>query len=518
MQPSDESTDPRDRIFELAAGTRGIGRRAGGASIMVLAVSFFKVALQLGSIAILARLIPPAEYAVFVLALPGVVIATALSNFGLPQAIIQKPAITHLQVSTLFWANAAFALVATVAVMLLSVPAAGWFDDPRVTPVFQVIAFSVLLSALSSQYIAIMRRTLRIRMAESMNLVAEVGAVVLAVLAALAGWSYWALVLQQLALPLINLVLLAVILRWWPSGPHRARFQDARTSLVFGGFVAGSSIMARLSEYIGTVIVGATLGATPTALYYRATNLAMMPQRRVMAPLAAVITPTLSRLQDDPAAQVALFGRFVSRSNLLLLPVGVGIATGAPWIVALLLGSAWTDVAPLLFWASMFTLSASLRGALQNLFFACGQSRPFFGVSVARLVLVALALFGLSRFGLETMMAGYMLTELLVLLPLTVAVATRVTPVRWRDVLQQCGADVVFAIALAAILLAGVVPRLEGWASVPALGILGLLIAAAYGVRVALSPTLRHDVVRALVQATGRGAGRRGDGNGGGPA
>jgi len=83
VQPSDESADPRDRIFELTSGTRGIGRRAGGASIMVLVVSFFKVALQLGSIAILARLIPPAEYAVFVLALPGVVIATALSNFGL---------------------------------------------------------------------------------------------------------------------------------------------------------------------------------------------------------------------------------------------------------------------------------------------------------------------------------------------------------------------------------------------------------------------------------------------------
>ncbi|WP_139840098.1 oligosaccharide flippase family protein [Pseudoruegeria sp. SK021] len=467
-------------------------------------MAFLKAAQQLGSIAIIARLVPPEDFAVFALAMPGVVLATVLSNFGLPEAIIQRRQITHAQVSALFWANALLGLLAALALAALAVPAAGWFDEPRVTPIFQAIAVSVLFSAIVGQYVAIMRRTLQIRVTERATLAAELGASAVAIITALMGWSYWAPVLQQIAIPIFTLVLLMIAIRWLPSGPRRSDFKDIRSSLSFGGFVAGSSLLTRMSQYIGTTIIGVTLGPTPTALYFRATNLAMLPQRRVMVPLSSVFGPTLARLQDDPPALSSMFGRLISRADLLLNPIAVGIACGAPWIVALMLGPDWTAVTPLLFWSSLFTLGAGLRNGLQYLFFACGKSRAFFWVSVLRFALVSLSLYLMAPYGIEVMIAAYMLAELFLILPALVIVADRTTPVKWRAVVRFTWFDFTFATGLAALLLLFVVPRLEGWDAVPALAVLGGLIGTAYVAKVLLTPELRGEVIRIVARKFGR--------------
>ncbi|MBE3640528.1 lipopolysaccharide biosynthesis protein [Mangrovicoccus algicola] len=507
MSPTPPPADPRDALFRIDLEARQLARAAGGASVYVLFMAFLKAAQQLGSIAIIARLVPPEDFAVFALAMPGVVLATVLSNFGLPQAIIQRREITHAQVSALFWCNALLGLAASLVLAAIAVPAAGWFDEPRVTPIFLAISASVLLAAMAGQYVAIMRRTLRIRVSERATLAAELGATAVAIVTALMGWSYWAPVLQQIAIPVFTLILLMAATRWLPSGPRRADFTGIGAALSFGGYVAGSSILTRMSQYIGTTIIGVMLGPTPTALYYRATNLAMLPQRRVMVPLSSVFTPTLSRLQDDPAALNAMFARLVSRADLLMNPVAVGLACGAPWIVALMLGPDWEAVTPLLFWSSLFTLGAGLRNGLQYLFFACGQSRPFFWVSVLRFAVVSLSLWLLAPRGIEAMIAAYMLAELVVILPALVAVADRTTPVRWRAVLRFCWADFAFAIGLWAVLQALVVPHLAGWSALPALAVLGLLIGAAYAAKVLASRELRGEARRLIRRALSRRGG-----------
>lgn len=506
MSTTSPPEDPRDALFAMPETARGLGRKAGGASVFILAMSALRVLLQLGSIAVIARLIPPAEYGIFAMALPGVMLAMALSSFGLPQAVIQKPHITHAQVSTLFWANVALGVIATGVVVGLAVPAAAWFDEPRVTPVFQAIGLSVLFSAVAGQYIAIMRRTLRIQGAEIAVFVAELVGIAIAVTAALAGLSYWALVLQQLAAPLLTIALLVAVTGWYPSSPRHADFRDARGSLVFGGFVAGYSILNKMTAYSGTVIVGAQFGAAATGLFYRARHLGVMPQRRIMVPLSGVFIPTLSRLQDDAAQQRVMFRRLISRANLILLPVAVMLAAGADQIVALLLGETWAQVAPLLFWMSLFTLRAGAASGLQHLLIACGQSRALFNMSIIRLGLVATAIYFAAHHGLEAAMAAYMLTEFFLVLPLLITLAQRHTPVGWAQVLRGSGVDMAFAAGLAALLILGLAPYLSGLTPLVHLTALGAVVAMVYGVRVLIDPSLRADVLQVLMRAVRRKA------------
>lgn len=495
--------DPRDAMFDTSQMMKDLGSRAGNASIILLVMSVLKMLQQILSIALLARLVGPEDYGVFALAMPGVMLALALSSFGLPQAIIQKKEITHSLVSTLFWLNVGFGIIATVVVAALAWPAAAFFHEPRVVPVFQVISLAVLFSALSAQYIAILRRQLRVRETESITLMAEFVGIAVAVVAALSGLTYWALALQQVVVPLVTLLWLVAVSGWRPSSPHKARFAEARAALSFGGYVAGFSILNRLTEYIGTMISGRMFDEAATGLFYRARNLAAIPQKKVMSPLGNAFVPTLSRLQDDPEVLSAMFHRLTTRSNLIMLPIAVIMAAAAHPLTAILLGDNWSETAPLLFWLSIFTLRTPANASLYFALIACGQGRPLFFNAIARFVLIALVMMATAHEGLVVMTAAYMLLELFVTLPMMARIAIRHTPLSLAMVVKATVPDLVFAAALG-LVLCELAKFLTPYNAFLELAVIVGLTGIAYGSRVLASPELSRDVGNVLLRVLPR--------------
>lgn len=495
---SSASPDPRDAIFDTSKIMKNLGSRAGKASVAMLALSGLRTLQQIGSIAIIGRLVPPEEYAIYALAVPGVMLALALSNFGLPQAVIQRKEIRHWEVSTLFWLNVAFSCVAALALVLLAYPAADIFEEPKVRPVFQAVAISVIFSALAGQYTAIMRRTLRARTAENVLLAAECLGVVVAVSAALMGLSYWALVLQQLAVPLMTLLGLVLVTRWMPSRPPGLeQLRGAFSSIKFGGFVAGASILNRFTEYSGTLVSGVRFDNDAIALFYRARVLARMPINKVMLPLGATFIPAFSRLQDDPEGTRALYIRMISRSNLLILPVAILMAVGAEPLTVVLLGQNWAEMAPLLFLLSGFTLRAGCNNGLQYAMISSGRGRELFMQSGIRLVCVATAVWIGSGYGLIAMAAAYSLVELFVTLPILAVLAVRYTVTTWDMIWHASVLPMLFAVAVGAVLFLGLNPLIDGLPHIVQLMAIGAALAVIYGIRILIAPDLRADALRA---------------------
>ena len=502
----DDSTvaDPRDAIFDVDHIQKNLGKHTGNAAVVLLLMSILRTAQQILAVTITARLIGPAEYGIFALAMPGVVIAIALSNFGLPQAIIQRKHMTHKLASTLFWLNVTFGVVAMLAVALLSWWAGDFFREPRVVPVFQVISLAVLFAAMSGQYMAIMRRTLRVRESEVVSLCSEFLALGLAILCALAGLSYWALVIQHIASPLATLLILRWITGWRPSPPRDMQFGAAREALRFGGYVAGYSITGQLTNYAGTLVTGRWFNDVSVGLFSRAHNLATLPRMRVMTPLSSAFVPALSRLQDDPPAFVRMYARATSRSCLVMMPIAVMLAAGAEPMTEVLLGKQWLAVTPMVFWMSLMTLIAPVNLPLHFALLACGRSGRLFATMVIRLVVVVLSMILSGQYGVITMTAVYMLTELLVSLPLMIGATLGATPVTFRAVLRSGIAEMAYA-ALVAALLISLKPYWSGHPALVELVLLGLLTGVFYGLRVAIDPNLRGDVMKTLLGRFRRG-------------
>ena len=102
--------------------------RGGAATMLSQGLGF---ALQMGSTVVLARLLSPEDYGIQGMLLTLTGFFTLFRDGGLSVASVQQEALTHKQISTLFWVNVALgsALAAAVAAMA---PLMVWFyRDPR---------------------------------------------------------------------------------------------------------------------------------------------------------------------------------------------------------------------------------------------------------------------------------------------------------------------------------------------------------------------------------------------------
>src|SRR5690606_29437717 len=95
----------RDQLFSTAHLEAGLKERAIKSAGVTLAAQGVKLVLQIGSIAIMARLLQPQDFGLIAMVTVFTGFALLFMEGGLSMATIQREQITHAQVSNLFWIN-----------------------------------------------------------------------------------------------------------------------------------------------------------------------------------------------------------------------------------------------------------------------------------------------------------------------------------------------------------------------------------------------------------------------------
>ena len=490
-------SDPRDAIFDVSQHKGQLGAAIGRSARAVLVVALLKVMMALVTTGVLARLVPPAEQGLVALAMPAVLLATGLSEFGLAHAVVQRPHVTHNLVSTLFWVNVALGLFLATGVVLLGFPAAWFYEQPGVTPVFFGLAPYILFTVLDTQYVAILRRQMRIRRIETCSLAATILGSLLAIAVAWAGAGYWALVVQLVMAEFFNMVFLVASARWLPSGPLKIDLKASAEALRFGSFLAAERLLTEFSREMQIIVIGRAFGAVEAGLFYRSQTIAQMPSRRITTPLSGAFLPALARLQDDPAGFRAMYRRQVSRANLIMVPIGLLICSCADIMVRIMLGRDWAATTPILAWLGLLPMTALTLSSFSWALVACGHSRALFRFRVLGASLMFLALLAGVWVGLMGLVGAYVITLVFIQGPILASVALRYTPLTLTTLRQTLLGEAIFAGGMLLLLLGlrrilDLQPMiLEGFAA-------GLVLLLSYGLRLAFDPVLRQDVGKVL--------------------
>jgi len=180
----------------------------------------------------LARLLTPSDFGVVAMVSAVTGFFGSLGDLGLSSATIQRTEVTHEQVSTLFWINIAVSLFISVVFACLAPEVAWFYHDPRLTGVALASAAGILFNGLTFQHYALLVRQMRFgAMAVVQTLPMLTGAVV-GVALAVAGWSYWALVVMGIAQAGTTALTAWIAVRWKPGLPNRN--SGVGTMLAFG--------------------------------------------------------------------------------------------------------------------------------------------------------------------------------------------------------------------------------------------------------------------------------------------
>ena len=213
-----------DHHFATAHLREGLGRRTLRGGAVTMAAQGGKVVLQIGTIAVLARLLSPQDFGLYAIAAAVMTFMEIFKDLGLNMATVQRAELTQRQVSTLFWVN--LGLAGTIGLLTAALaPLFGWFyDEPPLVDIMLCLAGAFLLTGVGTQHLALLRRQMRFSLVAGLQTVAEVFAMAAAVAAALAGMEYWALVVQRLVWAAVTGLGAWLACDWRPpghAGPRR---------------------------------------------------------------------------------------------------------------------------------------------------------------------------------------------------------------------------------------------------------------------------------------------------------
>ena len=371
------------------------------------AIQLARLGINFGAKIALARLILPEGHGVYELALRVVTVASAVRDLGLPYHLVRdprRPYGTVLAFTT--------ALGALITLLLIGIaPVFGRFD-PQVPLVLRLFAVWVLLDGLAVVPKAFFERELSIG-----NLVApEIWrAVVIAgvsVSLAWMGWSYWSLVIGDLA----GAALLAGYswVKAWGKVPLKVE-PELVPDLVRRSFLLFLIwITLQLVTYIDAFVVGWFRDANAVGLYAKVYGIAFLVAT-IVYPRA--FFPTLLEYQTDRRR----FVEFIRLSTLQLLGCEVVASYflffNAEKTILVLFGASWLAAAPILrtlAFVPFFYQSAMLGGEILK-----AEHRDRSWLVIELLNLVSLVGFGIvltRRFGATGMgAANYLLAGNLVM-------------------------------------------------------------------------------------------------------
>jgi PST family polysaccharide transporter len=411
-----------------------IGRRSRRGGTILLVAQAVRMAGQLATLVVLVRLLPPSAFGLLAMVASLGVILDLVKEFGLSAATIQKEGITHSQVSALFWINAAVGLVLAAGLFLGAPALARFYGQAEVEPVTRWLALGFVMSGLTVQHWALLRRQMRFGAIAGLETVADLAGFATAIGLAVAGAGYWALVAQRLVAPGLLMLGSWLACRWRPSAPARSR--GLGQLLRYGFSVTASGLSSALARSVDQILIGWLWGPVVLGLYERTTRLVLLPVNTINAPVYAAGMPALSRLIDRPERYRSMFRQIMQKLALLTMPPFALVVVLADWVVRILFGPAWIEATPLV---ALFSVTAACLPAIlavSLLYMTYGRTTELLRATLIDGALcVAAILVGLA-WHVVGVAAAIAVVALLVRLPVAFWLASRRGPVSMANLLS----------------------------------------------------------------------------------
>jgi PST family polysaccharide transporter len=405
--------------------------------------------VTLAGIAVLARLLAPAEFGLFAFALVYLAYLETLGDLGSGSALIYWPDRTRDVAQLTFALNLLTGGAWFLLTWLLAPPVAAFFHSPEAVPVLRALGAAFVLKALGNTHDALCKKDLRFKA----RLIPEVGLAAvkaaLTVVLALAGFGVWSLVWGYLAAMAARAALLWLVVPWrptwrWPAGL-------LQPVLTYGGWIVAVNVIAAIVHHMDYVVVGRMLGVTTLGFYQMAYKI---PETLVIVlvwQVSLVLFPVLSRVQASGQGVGDAYLTALRYFSLVAVPTAVSVFLLAEPLVVTLFGASWRPSIPILQALAVYTGVRALGTHAGDVLKAQGRPKQLAALAVLKALVLVPALLVAARWGataVASTMAGVAAATVL----LDFALVRRSAGVPVRAILGAIAPSLMPAAVLAGVL------------------------------------------------------------------
>ena len=335
---------------------------------------------------VLARLLSPADFGLFALALLIINLFDYVKDLGVGAALVQRSESWARLAPTGLTLTVGFGFGAAALVALSADLVAGALGQPDLAGLVRALSVALFISASSVVPMARLRRELDFRrrlFPEFLGALAKTG---ISIGLALAGVGVWSLVYGQLAAVIVTTGL------YWAVARQPVRFgfdRAAATSLIrFGLPVTAVTLVAFAIYNVDYLAIGAREGDTALGLYTLAYRLPELVVLNLCIVVSEVLFSALSRIGHSLEEVAAHYQATLAVVVAVTGALGVAMAVLAPEIVDVLYGPRYAAAAPILTVLALFTVVYSASFHSGDVYKAIGRPSILFKLNAAKLVVM----------------------------------------------------------------------------------------------------------------------------------
>jgi len=437
-----------EAYFEDHQESGDLGRRALRGGIISVALQYCNGFLQILAAIVLARLLTPADFGLVAIITVLTSFAPLLIDFGLGDATTQRSRITRSQISNLFWLASGLGLLVAIVVAASSPLIAAIYRQSALEPIALCTSVTFILWGVSNQHLALLRRTMQFGTIGRIQLLGTLAGIAVAIVMALAGYGYWALV----ARPIVNALCVAIgawlACRWRPNFP--AFDPEVKSMVRFGLHVVGFSVTYTLAKSVDRIGLGLFYKPDQVGYYQNAVTLYENSIFSVFQQVHTVGSAALSKLQSNPDELRRKFEAALSAMAFFVMPVAAILSVTGRDVTVILLGAKWQAAGGLLRIIALRGIFQVVEMSQGWLHLSLGRADRWRNWGIVSLIVQTIAVLAGLPFGATGVAIAAVTAGMLIALP-SVNYAGRPIGVGTATVIRAVGPQLVGALIIAAV-------------------------------------------------------------------
>ena len=345
-------------------------------------------AIGLINTVIIARILTPDDFGVVAMALILFALLEVLSEINADNILLRNLNPTVEDYNSVWTLKILMGIGVTAMMCTIAPLVATFFDDDRVTLVLQIVALRAAIIGFENIGVVDFRRNLNFSREFQYWVYRRLVLFVLSLALIFILRTYFAL---AIAMPMSAVI--TVIISFIMS-PYRPRlcFMKLKEIWSFSFWLICHNYMQFFSNRADEFIIGRVFGTSLMGHYHVASDLAMLPTREVILPMARALVPTYSKIAHDGAELAKAFCGVFNYIAILSVSLSLGLFVVADDAVVVLLGEQWQNSVEFFKWLALYGGLEGLALTTASFFIVVNRQKLLAYISTARVIILIPAL------------------------------------------------------------------------------------------------------------------------------
>lgn len=374
--------------------------------------------VSFGKIAILARLLSPAQFGVYGIAALALSFLDVLTETGVNVILVQEKDDINRHISSAWIVSIGRGILMSVAILALAPFVSGFFQSPDSLFLLQLISIVPLLRGFINPSVVKFQKELQFKkefLYRTFLFTIDAGSAVL--------FAFTTHQASSIVFGLIVGVVAEVILSFFVAKPRPTlRFEKEYLAKIFhrGKWVTLSGVFLYLFQNVDNIVVGKMLGTGSLGMYQLGYSISTLPISEVADVVSRVTFPVYTKIAEERQRLQKAFVKTTVFIALFTVPFGFFLFFFPEQIVQIVFGNKWQGVVPALRILAIFGVVRAIFGSASALFLAVGKQEYVtvvtlvsivgLGVSIVPLV----SLYGLVGAGMSALIGALVAVPVLV--------------------------------------------------------------------------------------------------------